>query len=1251
MKEWKLTRRPWCRVFLLTSVVANGVMDCLSFPLSRYPATKETPVYSTAADDLTQVSSSIEIGRSQLEQYFDFPLDDWQLQAGGEILKGNNVIVCAHTGSGKTVCGEMALHVAYDKDLDGIYTTPLKALSNQKFAELRQRFGTKNVGLSTGDVSINRQDARLTVMTTEVYRNIAWRSSGPSPREDDEGKSSNDLRKNAMVVLDEFHYMGLPGRGGVWEECIITSPPHTQIIGLSATLPNAMQLAEWIEGVTGRKTVLIEAPGARPVPLNYLFATREGLYPLFRNPEAGPGSPLGLLGYRGDGTPLETKGKKAKSKSSDLDDDGGHFDEKLPKGLTTNPALEALAQRRMQRVTRALERQREKQNKVFDDFDDWDFKGGRGRGRRSFKSGRMSNREERRERDRILKQEMRKSVPSLPVLLQRLREKDLLPAIFFIFSRAGCDQAANTVRSAFKGPRDPTRDVGVAEELDRKSVKAKMRKSKRGGRFEDGNGRTFRSGDNVDEDTFMSLMGEKQESLSNIDYIPDSPLSSENWKFYSAAGLLEYEEVKSVAGRVGHFNAENSEISFTDEVVEQFLFGVGSHHAGMLPAHKAFVETLFRTNLIKACFATETLAAGINMPARTTVVCAMAKRNGSGSMSLLETSNMLQMAGRAGRRGMDSSGTCVIVATPFESHDIAAKILTDPIKPITSQFRPSYALAVNLISRGQGKLDVAKQLVSKSFAMWEKQQMENRINAATEKEAAADVLRAASEEKFLSALIDVLRRKISISSADYDIAYLTFLADLLTNRELLKKSSKEFEGAILSVELEKTTLGCLKLELKDITTNPAQDAGELVELQKNDQVFLLEQIEDQSKRLTQAEKKLRKHPFSSIADIANRLMDTNDNDGRSLTSAFEAMDPTDPSLQAEDLVSIAKSSIVIKRKLRKLAASDPDVDPELLLVEAEKASGIDDGTWDDMLAITKVLLAYGCLEPKENDGADVFENIESQEFEVTPAGMDVGMLSFENSLWGFVAMGGTWDVMGKSSKYDELHSAMNAFEDDFDFYDDKETNQVGSREKSPPHLEAEELVNHLLDLSPSEMAGYVSCLVTGDTARTSLSSMDVFQRLSPRQQRSIQVLLDSTDRLIDVQRQFGVDARTSNCQFDVTNCEVVTAWTEGCTWNEALEMSGAAPGDLIRIIGRAMDAVRQFGSLKFNPLRRKDATGEAIVDPFSRGIHPDIRRRCRDAAKAMNRYPVKDPLPFEAEEEGMFEDEDEELDAATNAIE
>ena len=1211
------------------------------------------------------IQKAIDLGSSELARYFDFPLDDWQLQAGGEILFGHNVIVSAPTGSGKTVCGEMALHVAFDRDLEGIYTTPLKALSNQKFADIRQIFGAPYVGLSTGDVSINRKDARLTVMTTEVYRNIAWRSSsaesndGTEVEKPWENNKSNDLRKNAVVVLDEFHYMGLPGRGGVWEESIITSPAHTQIVCLSATLPNALQLAEWIEGVTGRRTVLVEAPGERPVPLKYLFATREGLYPLFRDADAGPGASLGLLGYRGDGKSVSEKireKKKEKQKGNGEEDDDLSID-KLPKGLEVNPALTTLTQRRMQRVNRMFERQKVRQQHHGEG--DWDLYGGRIRPRA------LSSREEKKEKERLLRREMRKSVPSLPVLLARLKEQDLLPAIFFIFSRAGCDQAADAIRISFKGPRDPTMEIyfedGFEEGFDNRPKKSNTRsRSKRkqeNERFQDKKGRTFRSGsNNFDEDIFNSLLDTRREAMDeDIQFVSGTPLSPENWKFYSVAGLLTFDQVKEVATRLKRFNEENPEIAFTKEVVEHMLFGIGSHHAGMLPAHKAFVETLFQGNLMKACFSTETLAAGINMPARTTVVCALAKRDGGGAMSLLETSNLLQMAGRAGRRGMDTSGTCVIMATPFESQDVAATILTNPIKPISSQFRPSYSLAVNLIARGKGRLDVAKQLVSKSFAMWERRRIERQFSNASEDEQVSDTLISISEEKFMEALVIALQKKIQMKTAQYDVDFLRHLVGVLTDREGLKKASKGFESVLLSLELERTTLGLLEVERKNAYSSEIVEMNqELLELQAEDEASFEQQIKEQQERVEDASKKVKKQTFTSIANIANQIMEELSEEGTALKSALQKtriQQTGEASLGAENLAKFAKSSVVVKRKLRKLASSNPDVDPETLLLQSEKLEEIEDSSWDDMLAITKVLIAYGCLVPDRKilEG-DQFPDLEEQILEVTPAGTDVGMLSFENSLWCFSAMGGTFDVIGASSKLDEMKNAMKVFEpeDDYGLFgndsgDDSGEESIDDAQMPyPPQKEADELVSHLRYLSPGEIAGYVSCLVTGDTGRNSFSSIEVFQKLSTRQQRAIQVLLESTERLMDVQRQYSVDERTGYCQFDVTNSAVITAWADGCSWSDALEMSGAAPGDLTRIIGRAMDAVRQIGSLKFNPLRKDDLNPEAVANPFARGIHPDIRRLCREAARAMNRYPVKDPLPFEAEEEDLFDNAEEE---------
>jgi hypothetical protein len=501
--------------------------------------------------------------------------------------------------AGKTVVGEMALiNTYYNSDQEfptGIYTTPLKALSNQKYSELCQTFGRADTGLSTGDISINK-GARITVMTTEVYRNIAWRSSTPSSF-----NNKNELSNNAVVVLDEFHYMGHPGRGGVWEESIIMSPSNTQIVGLSATLANGPDLAAWMETVTERKTILVNVPAfARPVPLRYLFATKEGLFSLFRDPDAGPGSPKGLLGYRGDGTPPNTNEKKsmtftrtgfgeAAERASAVE-----REEKFPRGLQVNPALKAAAEKLNQRVQRSLEHQKVQ----------WRVGSNQGRRKRgdddeemfaSPPKRRLSPREERKEKERLLRKEMRRAVPSLHSLVNRLQQKDLLPAIFFLFSRAGCDEGAKTLHRYMKGPDtsrltvddfDAFGDSGDGErkaQQQRDDNKKRRRKTFQSGDrqlLEDRKGRTFRPGSNfVSEEALSSMYNAQLLDESDFDE-ESSPLSARNWDYYSKAGLLNYDQIRNVASRISGFNEANKEIAFDDEIIEQYLFGVGSHHAG-----------------------------------------------------------------------------------------------------------------------------------------------------------------------------------------------------------------------------------------------------------------------------------------------------------------------------------------------------------------------------------------------------------------------------------------------------------------------------------------------------------------------------------------------------------------------------------------------------------------------------------------------------------------------------------------------
>jgi superfamily II RNA helicase len=447
-----------------------------------------------------------------LQKLFPFELDAFQQQAIAALDAGRSVVVCAPTGSGKTLIGEYAIHRALTQGKRVFYTTPLKALSNQKLRDFRDRFGAEQVGLLTGDASINR-DAPILVMTTEIFRNMLYGTPI--------GEVGTSMVGVEVVVLDECHYMNDRQRGTVWEESIIYCPPDVQLVALSATVANSDQLTDWIGRVHG-PTELIYSD-FRPVPLRFHFCTPKGLFPL-----------------------LSPDQKKINPRLK-------------PKGAP--------------------------------------------------------------------KQRRRNDEPNIAAVVSQLQERDMLPAIYFIFSRRGCDRAINAVEH-----------LSLVSEAEAAELKRQI-------------------------DQFLA-------------YHPE-------------------------AGRAGQ--------------VEPLYRGIAAHHAGILPAWKALVEELFQQGLIKVVFATETLAAGINMPARTTVIASLSKRTDLGHR-LLNPSEFLQMAGRAGRRGMDTVGHVVTVQTQFEGAKEAAYLATVGADPLVSQFTPSYGMVLNLLQTHT--LEEAQDLVERSFGQY-----------------------------------------------------------------------------------------------------------------------------------------------------------------------------------------------------------------------------------------------------------------------------------------------------------------------------------------------------------------------------------------------------------------------------------------------------------------------------------------------------------------------------------------------------
>jgi ATP-dependent RNA helicase HelY len=476
---------------------------------------------------------------------YDFAFDDFQVDACRALAAGHGVLLAAPTGSGKTVVGEFAVHLALAAGRKCFYTTPIKALSNQKYADLVRRYSPATVGLLTGDNSINGE-APVVVMTTEVLRNMLY-------------AGSPTLAGLGYVVLDEVHYLADAFRGAVWEEVIIHLPESVRLVALSATVSNAEEFGDWLSQVRGGTAVIVDEH--RPVPLWQHMLVGSRLYDLF----TGPGG-------------TQVPGPRAGP----------------PK---VNPELRRLAQREQ------VEQ--------------------RGSGRPGRPPGRGPRRP------------ARFRGPSRPEVIERLDAAGLLPAITFIFSRAGCDAAV--LQCLHAGLRLTTPQEAT-------EITARVRQ---------------RTADLPEEDLPV---------LGYADWL---------------AGLQR---------------------------------GIAAHHAGMLPTFKEVVEELFAAGLIRAVFATETLALGINMPARTVVIERLDKWNGENHADLTP-GEYTQLTGRAGRRGIDVEGHAVVLWHPGVDPVAVAGLAGTRTYPLTSSFRPSYNMAVNLV--GQVGRRRAEALLESSFAQFQ----------------------------------------------------------------------------------------------------------------------------------------------------------------------------------------------------------------------------------------------------------------------------------------------------------------------------------------------------------------------------------------------------------------------------------------------------------------------------------------------------------------------------------------------------
>ncbi|MFN2388844.1 MAG: DEAD/DEAH box helicase [Actinomycetota bacterium] len=499
------------------------------------PTTREATPRAAGVRGVEDPVSSGRHARVTVEGFqegYPYRFDDYQVRALRALLDGQSVLVAAPTGAGKTVVGEFAAWLALQGGGKTFYTTPIKALSNQKYADFVGLHGPRSVGLLTGDNSVNGT-APIVVMTTEVLRNMIY-------------EDSPELRGLHYVVLDEVHYLQDRYRGAVWEEILIHLPVDVQIVSLSATVSNTEEFGDWLQTLRGRTEIVIEE--RRPVEIRHWYFAADELLPMFVQ--------------RPDGR------------------------------ILPNPRGRELDRRRRRGAERP----------------------GRG-GRRVH--------------------EKRARIPRRTEVIERLGGEGMLPAIYFIFSRRGCDDAVR--QCLHDGVRLTTSD-------------------------------------------------ERQEILAYADE------------------------------RVAELSPNELDVLGYDAWIGGLARGVAAHHAGMIPPFKETVEELFGRGLVKAVFATETLALGINMPARTVVIESLMKFTGE-KHELMTPGQYTQLSGRAGRRGIDELGHSVVLLQRFTPFDTITRLASTRTYPLQSSFQPSYNMAVNLI-RTYDRAE-AEHLVNLSFAQFQ----------------------------------------------------------------------------------------------------------------------------------------------------------------------------------------------------------------------------------------------------------------------------------------------------------------------------------------------------------------------------------------------------------------------------------------------------------------------------------------------------------------------------------------------------
>ncbi len=507
---------------------------------------------------------------------YPFSIDDFQLEAIAHLAADRSVMVAAPTGTGKTLVAEYAIWRAQQRGQRVIYTTPLKALSNQKYRDLRSIYGFDTVGLVTGDI-VEHSTASIVIMTTEVYRNILLEEGGERFARG-ENIIPSSLADVGYIIFDELHYLSDIGRGPVWEEAIICSPPSVKLVGLSATVSNAGDLADWISRV--HRPISLVVHEERAIPLEHYYFLDNKLHLV----QDAAGNRVERFPNVGGEARMASLMKRGRTYTFGPDEEDEEWQEE---------AWEKNRKKRKEGAKGTAESEGSVSSSTSIGVDQHQVP----------KSKPLAERR----------------APEPGEVLTALRDADLLPCLYFLPGRKVVEEAAASASlHLFTTPEEEAlikEEVGV-------------------------------------------------------------------W--------LE------------HLPKEDRNLQQVHALAEILPRGLAFHHAGLLPGLKVLVETLFARGHLRAVFATDTLALGINMPARAVVVGSLSKFDGQ-EMRLLTPNEYRQLTGRAGRRGMDVRGAAVIPYSPWEPFEESFQRITGELLPVTSSFVIRYNSVLNLWRPGDIK--------------------------------------------------------------------------------------------------------------------------------------------------------------------------------------------------------------------------------------------------------------------------------------------------------------------------------------------------------------------------------------------------------------------------------------------------------------------------------------------------------------------------------------------------------------------